>query len=246
MTVDTMPDVLALYCDALDALDALGHAEGDESPSMPATLASLDTQLGRLVQGLKDSDLYDDTTFILTGDHGMRHFTHGFGHDALDVLTAAGYHPQFLTAGQAPAAGTDLVMVVGGVANVYLLGARQTMADVEKVRSVLAGVPHVTHVYDRAEPATLHGGDGLGDLVAEPETGWSFQVGNPATPAAYHGMVDVVHPGFLIAGKNIRPNARPDNPRLVDIAPTISALLGMPAPAQAQGRALTETFRKHP
>src|SRR4051794_318020 len=71
--------VLALYCDALDALDALGHAEGDESPSMPATLASLDTQLGRLVQGLKDADLYDDTTFILTGDHGMRHFTHGFG-----------------------------------------------------------------------------------------------------------------------------------------------------------------------
>lgn len=150
VTVDTMPDVLALYC---DDLDALGHAEGDESPSMPATLASLDTQLGRLVQGLKDADLYDDTTFILTGDHGMRHFTHGFGQDALDALAAAGYHPQFLTAGQAPAAGTDLVMVVGGVANVYLLGARQTMADVEKVRSVLAGVPHVTHVYDRAELA---------------------------------------------------------------------------------------------
>ncbi|GIH45006.1 hypothetical protein SAMN05421833_102417 [Microbispora rosea] len=74
-------------------------------------------------------------------------------------------------------------MVVGGVANVYLLGARQTPADVEKVRSVLAGVPHVTHVYDSAELATLHGGDGLGDLVAEPETGWSFQVGDPATPA---------------------------------------------------------------
>ncbi|MEV4321287.1 hypothetical protein AB0J37_03555 [Microbispora rosea] len=101
-------------------------------------------------------------------------------------------------------------------------------------------------MYDRAELATLHGGDGLGDLVAEPEAGWSFQVGDPATPAGYHGMMDVVHPRFLIAGKDIRPHARPDNPRLVDIAPTISALLGMPAPAQAQGRALTGTFRKHP
>jgi arylsulfatase A-like enzyme len=56
--------------------------------------------------------------------------------------------------------------------------------------------------------------------------------------------MDVIHPGFLIAGKNIRPNARPDDPRLVDIAPTISALLGFPAPAQSQGRALSETFRK--
>lgn len=170
-----MPDVLALYC---DALDALGHAEGDESPSMPATLASLDTQLGRLVQGLKDADLHDDTTFILTGDHGMRHFTHGFGQDALDALAVAGYHRQFLTAGQATAAGTDLVMVVG-VSPTSICWAPGRPRPTWR-RSAPSSVPHVTHVYDRAELATLHGGDGLGDLVAEPETGWSFRVGDQA------------------------------------------------------------------
>lgn len=241
VTVDTMPDMLALYC---DDLDALGHAEGAESPKMPATLASLDAQLGRLIQGLKDAGVYDDTTFVLTGDHGMRTFTHGFGQSVLDALTTAGYHPQFLDPGASPAPGTDVVMTVGGVANVYLLGARRTPTDIAKVRSVLAGVRHVRHVYGQAALNALHGGAALGDLVAEPEVGWSFSVGDPAGPSGYHGLIDVIYPGFLIAGKSIRPNARPDNPRLVDIAPTISTLLGIPAPAQAQGRALTETFRK--
>lgn len=241
VTVDAMPDMLALYC---DDLDALGHAEGAESPNMPAKLASLDTQLGRLIQGIKDAGVYDDTTFLLTGDHGMRTFTHGFGQSVLDALTNAGYHPQFLNPGQSPAAGTDLVMTVGGVANVYLLGTRRTAADVAKVQAALAGVPHVRHVYDHAELTALHGGAALGDLVAEPEVGWSFSVGDPDHPSGYHGLIDVIHPGFLIAGKNIRPNARPDDPRLIDIAPTISALLGIRAPAQAQGRVLTETFRR--
>jgi hypothetical protein len=197
VTVDAMPDMLALYC---DDLDALGHAEGAESPNMPAKLASLDAQLGRLTQGLKD-DVYDDTTFVLTGDHGMRTFTHGFGQGVLDALTTAGYHPEFLNPGVSPAPGTDLVMTVGGVANVYLLGARRTPADTAKVQSVLASVPHVRHVYDRVQLDALHGGAALGDLVAEPEVGWSFGVGGPTDPSGDHGLMDVIHPGYLITGR---------------------------------------------
>lgn len=242
VTVPEVPDMTALYC---DELDALGHLGGDRDPGMGAKLAELDRQLGRLVQGVKDAGTYDDTTFILTGDHGMASFTKGFGQPVLDALTAAGYHPQLLNPGQTAAAGTDVVMVVGGVANVYLLGSRRTARDIDQVRRILTRVKHVTAVYDRATLNTMHAGFALGDLVAEPEIGWSFAVTDPADVAGYHGMTAVIHPAFLIAGYGIQRNARLDNPRLIDIAPTIARLLDIPPPAQSQGRPLVEAFVKH-
>ena len=38
------------------------------------------------------------------------------------------------------------------------------------------------------------------------------------------------------------PPTPPTSPGLVDVAPTIAALLHAPCPANAQGRALTEAF----
>lgn len=240
VTVPEVPDMLAIYC---DELDAIGHAEGSVSPNMAPALANLDVQLGRLVQALKDAGTYDDTTIILTGDHGMETFTHAFGQPVLDALTKAGYHPQFLTAGQKPAVGTDLVMVVGGAASVYLLGDKRTAHDIAAVATVLKHVKHVSVVHDRTALADRHASSLLGDLVAEPEVGWSFGVNPPSGGVAgYHGLSAVQHPAFMITGYGIRQNARLDNPRLIDIAPTIARLLDIPPPAQAQGRPLSEAL----
>lgn len=234
VTVPKVPDMLAIYC---DELDAIGHVEGEISPNMGPALANLDVQLGRLVQGLKDAGTYDDTTIILTGDHGMETFTKAFGQPVLDALTAAGYHPQFLTAGQEPAAGTDLVMVVGGAATVYLLGAKRTAQNIAQVAAVLKKVKHVSAVHDRVDLNGRHASSLLGDLVAEPEVGWSFAVDPPSGGVAgYHGLTAVQHPAFLISGYGVRRHARLNNPRLIDIAPTIARLLNIPPPAQAQGR----------
>ena len=60
--------------------------------------------------------------------------------------------------------------------------------------------------------------------------------------AGYHGLTAVQHPTFLISGYGIRKNAPLNNPRLIDIAPTIARLLDIPPPAQAQGRPLVESF----
>jgi hypothetical protein len=209
VTVPEVPDMLAIYC---DELDAIGHAEGSVSPNMAPALANLDLQLGRLVQALKDAGTYDDTTIILTGDHGMETFTHAFGQAVLDALTKAGYHPQFLTSGQKPAVGTDLVMVVGGAASVYLLGDKRTAHNIAAVATVLEHVKHVSVVHDRAALADRHASSLLGDLVAEPEVGWSFGVNPPSGGVAgYHGLTAVQHPAFMITGYGIRQNAQLDN-----------------------------------
>ena len=47
---------------------------------------------------------------------------------------------------------------------------------------------------------------------------------------------------LIMAGAGIRPGAMVRNARLVDVAPTVAALLGVPAPGHGIGRTLTETL----
>ncbi len=51
---------------------------------------------------------------------------------------------------------------------------------------------------------------------------------------------EVSHVPLVLAGKGIVPGATARDARLIDIAPTVSALLGVPAPGHAEGRALVE------
>ncbi|MQY16248.1 hypothetical protein SRB5_64460 [Streptomyces sp. RB5] len=239
VVVEEPPTLLAVYC---DQLDALGHSEGSVSAGMGPTLAALDADLGRLVQATKDVGIYGETAFVLLGDHGMGTFTRAFGGPVLEALTAAGFTPEFVAPGRAPAAGTDLAMVVGGVANTYLLGAARTEANIARAKAVFASIEQVTQVFDRADLDAFHASPWLGDLVAEPADGWSFAVADPADPAGYHGRTAEMEAAFLIAGRGVRADGPPVRARHVDVAPTIAALLGIPAPAQAEGRVLAESL----
>ncbi len=65
-----------------------------------------------------------------------------------------------------------------------------------------------------------------------------------------HGHIDtgghggseesVAHTWMLLAGTGIRKGAHLESAGAEDVAPTVAALLGVPSPAQAEGRALTE------
>ncbi len=45
---------------------------------------------------------------------------------------------------------------------------------------------------------------------------------------------------FILAGAGIDPSGRADDARLIDVAPTVAALLGIPAPGHGLGRTLTK------
>jgi arylsulfatase A-like enzyme len=47
----------------------------------------------------------------------------------------------------------------------------------------------------------------------------------------------------MLAGAGIAPGAVARDPRLIDVAPTVAALLGVPAPGHAEARALVELPR---
>ena len=63
-----------------------------------------------------------------------------------------------------------------------------------------------------------------------------------------HGGVEpeVSHVPLILAGAGIVRGARAHDARLVDVAPTVAALLGIAAPGHAEGRALTELLALSP
>jgi hypothetical protein len=63
-----------------------------------------------------------------------------------------------------------------------------------------------------------------------------------------HGGVEpeVLSVPLVMAGAGVQPGASADDAHLVDLAPTVAALLGMPAPGHGLGRTLVEVLREAP
>ncbi|MFE7506998.1 alkaline phosphatase family protein [Promicromonospora sp. NPDC057488] len=236
-----IPDLITVYC---DTLDAIGHSGGDADPRIPGALEDIDRQIGRIVAATKEAGVYDDTAFVVTGDHGMTTFDKGFAAEGLAAIEAAGFTPQVLTSGQTPAAGTDVAIVVGGVADVRIIGERAgDRAAVRRLERALTALPQVRNVFDKAEQRRLRMSPNYGDLVVEPEPGWSFGA-TPAAPAGRHGATTELRVPLVLAGAGVRPGAHPRDPRHVDVAPTISALLGYAPPSGSEGRVLREALSR--
>lgn len=239
--MDGIPDLIAVYC---DRLDALGHADGADAPDMPAAVAEVDAQIGRLVQATKDAGIFGRTAFVVTGDHGMETFTQGMRDELLAAISGAGYQAELLTAGQSPRPETDVVIVVGGVGSLHLVGeAAGDQAAVAAIEAAVSTLPHVAAVYDEADQQALHMSAKYGELVIEPEEGWSLGAAPSDGVSGVHGVSRTMGTVLTLAGSGVRPHHVAQDPRHIDIAPTISALLGLDAPSAAEGRVLVETLR---
>ncbi len=241
VTVPKIPDFLAIY--GAD-LDAFGHTEGAEGPNLGPLLAELDRQLGRLVQTTKDVGIYEQTAFLLTSDHGMTTWDRSLT-ERLAATKILGRRPEIVPPGRPPSPEAEIVIVTAGrIADVTLRGRAATPRGREDIRTVLEGLPHVSRVLDAADLEALHASDKLGDFVVEVEPPWGFGVPEQGkvTPRGGHGSTREMRVPLLIAGAGVRVGARPRNAGLVDVAPTIAALLGARPPADARGRALVESL----
>jgi predicted AlkP superfamily pyrophosphatase or phosphodiesterase len=240
VTMAQIPQLLAVYC---DTLDALGHAGGDVHPDIPAAIQMIDTQLGRIIDATQDAGIYGRTAFLLTGDHGMTTFDKGFAAEGVAAIAEAGYQAEILGAGRSPAPDTDVVIVVGGVASLHLVGeAADDPLAADRIHAALEALPQVRAIFDKDDQAQMHMSPHYGELVVEPEPGWSFGPTPPA-PVGRHGASTELAVAFAIAGAGVRPGVAPAESRHVDIAPTIAALLGIDQPSGTQGRVLTESLR---
>jgi predicted AlkP superfamily pyrophosphatase or phosphodiesterase len=242
VAVPKIPDFLAVYG---PDLDAFGHAEGAEGPNMGPLLAELDRQLGRLVQTTKEVGIYERTAFLLTADHGMTSWDRSLAQE-LAAITALGRRPEIVRPGRPASPDAEIVIVAsaGRVADVTLRGRAATPEGREEVRAALEGLPQISRVLGAADLEALHASDKLGDFVIEPRAPWGFKLPEPeeGTSRGAHGSGREMRVPLLIAGAGVRVGAAPRDARLIDVAPTIAALLGTRPPADAQGRALAESL----
>jgi arylsulfatase A-like enzyme len=245
VTVPQVPELLAVYG---SDLDELAHAEGAESPDIGARLAEMDAELGRLVQATKDVGIYGETAVILTSDHGMTSWNRTLLPQVLDAVSTAGYVAEVVTPGQSPAPTTEVVLVPNAVryGNFYLRGRAATEQGRADVRAALESMApaYVAQVLDDADLEAMRASDKLGDLIAEAQPPYAFALTEP--PAGQtrgaHGSTQELAVPFLLSGAGVCRGAVPASPSLVDVAPTIAALLGVTPPDDVEGRVLTEAL----
>ena len=65
----TRADFATLY---FSDVDSMGHARGPDSNDVNQAIAKVDASIGALVAGLKRLGLFEQTSFVIVADHGMR------------------------------------------------------------------------------------------------------------------------------------------------------------------------------
>jgi uncharacterized repeat protein (TIGR01451 family) len=262
----------------LGDIDRAGHADeiggttsGAVTPARQAAIEDTDTQLGLLVDDLRESGTWDETVLILASDHSMDWGPYEQQVEVEAPLTTAGYRLD--SAGSPPAtpggSGDFNVVGGGGTGAVYA----EDEADVPEMARVLDALPGVAFVATR-DPVPGLGNPTLGevgmdhprngDIVVFVEPHWRIGDGNPLPgnhghPATQQSLLLVTggHPLLgdspaRIAGEPVFDPARKlfsppaGGPGNLSIAPTVAGLLGLGEPAGGyDGQPLSAAFEDY-
>lgn len=238
VTMSGIPDFMAMYC---SDVDGAGHDTGENSPETVAALEHVDEQIGRVVDAFKEAGIYDKTTFIMTGDHGISTYQRVNGQQVEAAIDELGYEAEWVSTGQAPSPGTNVALAGGGQTSIHLVDDLEGDQEAAlAIREALLDVEGVGDVFDKEEQQEMRMAPTYGDLIAEPAPGWAMFAEDAPFDRGRHGTTQDMHLTFMVSGYGVIPGAELDDPRLVDVAPTITHLLGVPAPADSQGRVLEE------
>lgn len=223
--------------------DGAGHRFGPDDPRVAEALVEQDTHLQALLAGLDARDAWSETTLLLVSDHGM---TPTRGEIPLrDRVEAAGL-PARVHHGAA-------------VAHVFL-DDRDDPAAREATAALLDGLEGARAYAAEELPASLHlrHPTRTGDFVVLAEPGLVFRR-DGASPTLFrlwawlgslvgrgtgmHGYAPE-HPDMgavlLAKGRGVPAGVRLPPQRMIDVAPTVAALLGMAPPAQAEGEPIPQ------
>ncbi len=239
-------DVLAAW---LTEPDGTAHARGIGAPETLDVLRAVDSEIGRLVDGLQERGLGSSTNVLVTSDHGFASRT---GSTSLH---------QLLVEGGLKASGSSLdVVLAGGAIHVREGGSER----IEAIVRLLQSTEWIGPVFTRAASG--------GDLGSVPGTasfasvGWahprsadiltSANWSNDANAFGYPGSVSEpgvaghgssspwdIHATFIATGPAIKRGVVSEVPSgNIDLTPTALFLVGARVPAGLDGRVLSEAL----
>jgi hypothetical protein len=204
--------------------DGAGHRFGPGTEEVREALREQDRAVAVLVAGLEQRGAFDSTTLLFVSDHGM-----GEALSLVDLeaaLAAAEVQARSFGGG-----GFATLAVPGGPAAARRAAAVARAAGLE--------------AWPRSEapPELRVGHRRFGDVVAlaPPGTAIASRLSPERLLRGVHGYRPEA-PGMagmlVAAGRGARPGTRLGSVRALDVAPTVLALLGVPAPEWMEGRAL--------
>lgn len=237
--------LLTRYKPALTALHLVGpdhyqHEDGRQSPRLDLAVAAADRAVAVLHQAAEKAGILDSTAFVIVGDHGHIDLHSTFAPNV--ALAAAGLHPAAKERGNWRAA------FQGASASAFLhLADPEDLEAEAAARTALAklppGIRSLFRIVEREE---------LDRLGAAPEAAFALalvpgvDVGEEATGellrptrGANHGYLPdlpQMATGFIAAGAGIRPGGAVHRLSMVDVAPLVAELLGLPFP-ETEGQA---------
>jgi predicted AlkP superfamily pyrophosphatase or phosphodiesterase len=252
---DDAPDILAV---SLSGHDYVNHRWSAESRLSHDHLLQLDRMLQAFFRDLDRAIGKDNYVAVLTADHGFMpapEFSRAQGLDAGRVNYAqslarvnAGLAQRFGAGRWVGYSAASLLL------DKKLLALRQLDADTvaEEARRLLLAEPGFDTVYTRRE--LLSGSragapffeaarkawhpDVSGDVQFTLKPNWMFGSGGAAATHGSPHAYDTHVPVLLYGPRWVKPGRVDSRVEVVDIAPTLARLLGVPAPAANEGRPL--------
>ncbi len=235
------PNVLTLH---LTDLDDAQHANGPETPLALAKLESTAAAIGVLIDGLRKGGLLESTTIAVVSDHG-------FSPVDKAVKPAVIFRREgWVTYQGARVVDWKATPVIGGGLCAVVLRNPADTATLGAIRQAFAALAAdrangIGRIYEKPEIAAM-GGYAEAALLIEVRPGFRMIPGSdgdlvvPSPQKGAHGYTPD-YPGqrasFLAVGPDIPAGRDLGEVRMIDIAPTLAAQLGLVLP-DADGRAI--------
>jgi predicted AlkP superfamily pyrophosphatase or phosphodiesterase len=242
------PNLMLIH---LIALDGAHHRHGPRSAEGLKTAERMDTYIGRIIEATRKAGIFDKTTFILTSDHGFAEVSKKFEPNVLLVkeglitLDANG-KPVAWKAAAWPAGGSCAIMLkdpndketAKKVDELFARVALRSNSPINRVLTInelkrLGAIPGAHLMLDAAP------GFAFDEKLTGPEIHESKDY------LGTHGHLPSraeLRSSLIVYGAAARVGARLGLARMIDIAPTAAAVLGL-CFEKAEGAPINELLK---
>jgi predicted AlkP superfamily pyrophosphatase or phosphodiesterase len=244
----------------LPGTDIEGHADGGvtDTADMRPVVKSADAAIGQVMKAYKKMGIFKQTLFIVTADHGMIPNRHQARRDLVhqvvnaskilylkqDLLSTAAYI-YLRDPGQAKQMADDLLArhIPGMEGVFYKVGTTDGYEFRPEPATAAALGPELTQAYlDLSNTVAVTNGPEVIMPYAEDTVGINVKGMGPHWGT--HGGLSwrVQHIPMVLSGPGIRHRVSSFPAQLVDVAPTIEHLMGLPIPKRVDGVVLSDAL----
>lgn len=243
------PNLLLMH---LIDLDDTMHLFGTKGPHIEEVIVRMDKRLGDIIQATIDAGTYDDTTFLIVGDHSQ-----------LDVrykvyLNRLFYDHGLIYEEHGEMKWRAYVQGAGGAAYLHVQPGEEeakTLALQLLQEAALNEAYGIEAIYDRTQLDAMHVEERFPYMI-EAKEGYCFEddyskdpvvdlhaIGKNYATHGYSPHKPDYTSNLIISGNSVHAALSLGEVGVVDIAPTIAHILGLDFEA-IDGRAIVEAFYK--